>query len=69
MKICENANIMKTQFFLTEMSLLCNGEVCIFSTLRPSHLIATLTYVSMDNFCTCYLFPPKNKKEIKIDKG
>ena len=36
-----------------KMSLLCYGEVLWFFTLRPSHLITTLTYVLMDNFCPC----------------
>ena len=36
------------------MSLLCYGEVLLFfSTLRPSNLITTLTYILMENFCPC----------------
>ena len=50
-KICMNANIMKTQFSINyTMSLLCNGEGLWFLILRPSDLITTLTYVLRDNF-------------------
>ena len=37
------------------MSLLCYVEIFDFFTLRPSDLIATLTYILMDIFCPCFL--------------
>ena len=48
MKICMNANIMKTYVPF----MLWRSFVILF-TLRPSDLITTLTYVLMDNFLTC----------------
>ena len=29
-------------------------KLCDFFTLQPSDLIKTLTYVLMDNFCSCF---------------
>ena len=60
MKICMNANIMKTQLFNEILyDLKCyfnvNGEVLwVFFTLSPFDLITTLTYVLMVNFCPCF---------------
>ena len=60
-KICMNANIIKTQFFI-KLNMIwnvsfCYGEVLwFFVTLRPSNLITTLTYVLMDNLCPCYSY-------------
>ena len=48
MKICMNANIMKTYVPF----MLWRSFVILF-TLRPSDLITTLTYVLMDNFYPC----------------
>ena len=31
-------------------------ELPRFFTFRPSHLITTLTYVLMDNFCPCFFY-------------
>ena len=57
-KICMNANIKKTHFFLKYYDLKCHFYVmekfCIFLTLRPFDLITSLTYVLMDNFCPCF---------------
>ena len=52
-----NVNIIKTQLFHNFIyDLKCNfwvmGEFCDFFTLRPSDLIATLTNILMDNFCS-----------------
>ena len=50
-----NANIMKTIFFLKMIKgnfMLLGGFGFLF---RPSDLIITLTYVFMDNFCSCLL--------------
>ena len=59
-KICMNANIMKTHFFLKSIyDLKCHccimEEFCnYFFTLRPSDLISTLTYVALNNFHPCF---------------
>ena len=29
-------------------------RLCVSLTFRPSDLITTLTYILMDNFCTCF---------------
>ena len=57
-----NANIMKTQIF-HKIKYDLKGHImslffwrgCVFSTLRSSDLITTLTYVVMDNFNPCSL--------------
>ena len=59
MKICMNANTIKTQFFYEIIyELKCHFYVmekfCDFFTLRPSDLITTLTYVLIYNFCPCF---------------
>ena len=51
MKICINANIMKTQFF--HKCYYYVMEKCC--TSKPSDLTTTLTYVLMDNFCPCFI--------------
>ena len=56
------------------MSLLCNGEVSCFFTLRPSDLITTLTYILMNNFFVlifiteleCALFLECMKKSFRL---
>ena len=53
MKLCMNANIMKTHFFINIFFMLCRSFV-IFFTLRPSDLITSLTYVLVDNFFPCF---------------
>ena len=44
LKICMNANIMNTRFFVESLR---------FFTLRSSDLNTTLTYVLLDKFCPC----------------
>ena len=54
MKICMNANIMKTQYMTCYVTFMLWRS--FFFTLRPSDLITTLTYVLKDNFCPCFVY-------------
>ena len=51
-----NANIMKTHFFMYDLKCHFNvmKKLCIFFTLRQNDLIATLIYVLMDNSCLSF---------------
>ena len=73
MKICINANIMKTQYLHRIIyDLKCYFHVmkkdCAFSTLRPSDLITTLTYVLMDNLCPCLVKFSTSLKFLKLER-
>ena len=54
MKVCMNANIIKTQFFHKCHSYAIE-KFSDFFILTPSDLITTLTYILMDNFCPCFI--------------
>ena len=51
-----NANIMKTHFFMYDLECHFNvmKKFCIFFTLRQNNLITTLIYVLMDNSCLSF---------------
>ena len=50
MKICMNANIMKTQFF----HRIIYDLKCHFYIMKKFVTFLQLTYVLMDNFCSCF---------------
>ena len=69
-KICMNATIMKTQFFIKlyvydlKYQFYFMEKFCYFFTVRPSELITTLTNILIDNFYTLFFFAACNLKDM-----
>ena len=64
MKICMNANFIKTQLYMTWNVTYVMEKFCVFSTLGRSDLITTLTYIHMHKYYPCFSLNDQSPRSI-----